>query len=236
MGSVLVKDDCFVFFDMDDTLIEWTVSWSDAFVQAAGSVGVTVHPAKSLAALKRAFTTFYHDCIEEHAKSGDERAFWLDYDGRVLESLGVTSGLAEAREQVVDLLMQPGSRRLYVEVPEVLQALSEQGIKLGIITSRPLAEPDLTALGIRKYFHPLIDAFTAKSAKSKGHMFHLAAEVVEGISAWHVGDNYEDDVVRARSAGFRPVLVDRRGECDGLDCPKVRNLWELVTLLQEAKG
>jgi len=230
-----MTDHTFIFFDMDDTLIEWTVSWSETFVQAAGSVGVTVHPDESHAALERAFATVYHDCVEAHAESGDERAFWLDYDGRVLESLGVASGLRKATEQVVDLLTQPESRRLYAEVPEVLQTLSEQGIRLGIITSRPLAEPDLAALGIRGYFDPLIDAFAARSAKSQGHMFQLAAKVAEGKPAWHVGDSYEDDIVGARAVGFRPVLVDRRGESDGVDCPKVHGLQELVTLLQEAR-
>jgi len=224
-----------VFFDIDDTLIEWTVDWADAFVQAAGEVGVAVSPARSLEALDDAFSTFYQDCVREHAGSNHDRDFWLAYDGRVLETLGVKDGLKRATERVVDTLTRPGTRRLFEEVPDVLQTLSDSGFKLGIVTGRPLASPDLDALGIETYFHPIIDAFSARSSKSEGRMFRLAAEAAAkaGLPGWHVGDNYSDDILGARAAGLRPVLIDRRDEHGRKDCDRIRDLRELIPMLPE---
>ncbi len=226
---------CYVFFDVDDTLIEWTVSWVDAFVQAAGEVGVEIVPGDSLQALNTGFSTFYEEYVREHAETGDEMAFWRAYDGRILEMLGVRAELPRAAERVIQLLRHPDSRRLYAEVPEVLRALSDRGARLGIVSGRPRAGPDLAALGVLDYFTPVIDAFAARSAKTEGRMFHMAAEVAEaaGLPAWHVGDNYEGDVVGARGAGLRAVLVDRRDAHREAYCHRVRDLREVLELVGE---
>ena len=226
---------CYVFFYVDNTLIEWIVSWPDAFVQAAREVGVAVQPDECLAALTAAFSTFYSDLVHRHADDEDDRAFWLAYDGRVLETLGVKQGLRQATESVVELLTHPTSRRLFADVPDVLDSLSQTGAKLGIVTGRPRAEPDLEALGVRRYFHPLIDAFAARSGKDEGHMFHLAAQAAAASDApaWHVGDNYELDVIGARAAGLRPVLLDRTGAHQEVDCPRIESLFDLPSLLLE---
>jgi len=227
---------CYVFFDVDDTLIEWTVSWPEAFTHAAREVGVSVSPEESLAALKTAlFTGIYTDLIHDYADDEDDRAFWLAYDGRVLETLGVKQGLRQATERVVELLTHPASRRLFADVPGALDSLSQAGAKLGIVTGRPRAAPDLEALGVRRCFHPLIDAFAARSGKDEGHMFHLAAEAAAAhdAPAWHVGDNYDLDVLGARAAGLRPVLLDRTGAHEEVDCPRIESLSELPSLLLE---
>ena len=224
---------CYVFFDVDDTLIEWTVSWPEAFVRAAREVGVAVSPDASLAALNTALSTFYTDLVHRHADDEDDRGFWLAYDGRVLETLGVKRGLRQATERVVEILTHPDSRRLYADVPDVLRGLSHNGAKLGIITGRPRAAPDLEALGVRSYFHLLIDAFAARSGKDEGHMFHLAAEAAakDDVPAWHIGDSYHADVLGARAAGLRPVLLDRTGAHEEVDCPRIESLSELPSLL-----
>ena len=228
----------YVFFDVDDTLVEWTIDWVDAFVAAAREVGVEVAPERALAALNAALSTFYQDYVREHAKAEDDREFWLAYDGRVLETLGVKQGLRQATEQVVETLTRPGTRRLFEEVPEVLQTLADSGFRLGIVTGRPRAEPDLEALGVRGYFHPVIDAFSARSSKSEGHMFHLAAKAAAeaGLPGWHVGDNYREDVLGARAAGLRPVLVDRKNGNGHRDCDCVGDLRELIDVLMEEQG
>lgn len=225
---------CYIFFDVDDTLIEWTVSWRHAFAQAAGEVGIEVTADQAWNAVMNAFATYYNDCLAEHAASGNELAFWLHYDGRILADLGVPPGrVNQAAERVIDLLKRPQAIRLYDEVPEVLQALSERGMRLGIVTGRPKAEPDLSILGVREYFHPLIDAFSVGSSKTAGHMFFVAAETAAeaGLPAWHVGDNYDDDVLGARAAGIKPVLIDRRGSNASADCPRISDLRQLIPII-----
>jgi len=51
-----------------------------------------------------------------------------------------------------------------------------------------------------------------------------------------VGDIYHVDVVGARAAGIRPVLVDAGGLYGDADCPRVRSLSELAAHLAPAGG
>ena len=47
-------------------------------------------------------------------------------------------------------------------------------------------------------------------------------------STIHVGDIYQVDVVGARAAGIRPVLLDESDLHPGVDCDRVASLDELV--------
>lgn len=223
----------FIFFDVDDTLVQWNASWVDAFVAAAALVGVTVTPEQALDKLNAAFEGFYRDCIREHASRGDLDAFWSDYDGRILASMGVNHGLRRATAYVLERLSAPDAIQLYPEVPETLDALRQRCARLGIVTGRPRAAPDLERLGVIQHFDPIIDAFAAGGSKSEGRMFHLAAGAAadEGLPAWHVGDSYRDDVQGARAAGLRPVLVDRGNRRPEADCPRITDLRALLELL-----
>lgn len=226
----------YIFFDVDDTLVQWTTSWTDTFAQVAREAGVPATSQQALDALNLAFTTIYPESIKQHSPARDLHDFWVRYDGQVLALLGVEHDLDRHAERVVSLLQHPGSIRLYPEVPEVLEALVERGAQLGVVSGRPLAAPDLEALGVGHYFDPVIDAFAVGSAKSDGHMFRLAAEVAAqaGRVGWHVGDSYTEDVQRARAAGLRPVLVDRRGRRPEADCPRLPDLRSLPEVVAPA--
>ena len=216
----------YIFFDVDHTLVEWTVSWASVFAQVAREAGVEVSPERAVEELERAFGTAYDELVRKHAVTSDERAFWLEYDGHVLSLLGVEGDTGEHAGKVVELLARPRSVRLFPEVQDSLESLRASGARLGIVTARPLAGPDLEALGVRHYFDPVIDAFHAGGAKRGGRMFQLAAKhaAEAGRAAWHVGDSYEDDVEGARSAGLLPILVDRDQRHQVADCPRVADL------------
>ena len=226
----------YIFFDVDDTLIEWVNKWDDAFVEAARSVGVEADAERALKALERAMATLYEECVQEHHAGGDLKAFWLDYDSRVLEMLGAGERSREAAARVGELLTQPDAMRLYSEVSEVLELLSAGGARLGIVTARPQAAPDLERLGVAGYFDPILDAFSVGSAKAEGRMFRMAAEAAgeSGRVGWHVGDKYGSDVVGARAAGLRPVLVDRCGAHPDADCARIEDLRELLEIIASA--
>lgn len=223
----------YVFFDVDDTLVEWTTSWRDVFARVAREAGVKVTRDQASEALNFAFTTLYPRSVRNRAPETDEQEFWVEYDGQILALLGVKQDLRRHAERVIALVREPGAIRLYPEAAEVLETLAASGARMGIVSGRPVAGPDLELLGVRRYFDPVIDAFAAASAKSDGAMFRLAAEVAAGCgrTAWHVGDYYQDDVEGARAAGLRPVLVDRAGRYPQADCPRLADLRGLPALL-----
>lgn len=224
---------CYIFFDVDDTLVEWTVSWREVFARVAAEAGVEATVEQAEEALTEAFTTFYGDTIRQYAAGGDLREFWVDYDGRILALLGVKNDLRRHAERVVDLLQRPDNIRLYPEAREVLERLAGAGARLGIVTGRPQAGPDLEMLGVRHYFDPVIDAFGAAGIKAEGEVFARAARAAAecGCQAWHVGDHYDDDVTAPRRAGLRPVLVDRRNAHPEADCPRITDLRQLLEIV-----
>jgi putative hydrolase of the HAD superfamily len=225
----------YVFFDVDDTLVEWTTSWRQVFAQVAREAGAEVTEEQAWEALNFAFTKLYPEFVRTHAPRGDLDEFWVAYDAEILALLGVKEDRRRWAERVIALVQQPGCIRLYPEVSEVLETLAAMGARLGIVSGRPAAAPDLELLGVRRYFDPVIDAFAAASAKSEGAMFRLAAEAAarSGRVAWHVGDYYEDDVEGARAAGLRPVLVDRRNEHPHADCPRLPDLRGLPDIIMD---
>ena len=226
----------YVFFDVDDTLVEWTVRWEKVFAQAACEAGVEVTREQAWDAINTAFSTFYDDYLRKHSAAGDEQEFWLDYNGRILATLGVRSEPRRAAERVTEMLKRPDAIRLFPEVQEVLQTLAEKGARLGIITGRPRAGPDLEALGVRHHFDLILDALSAGETKVMGSvMFGRAAGEAEaaGMTAWHVGDSYEHDVEAAQAAGLRAVLVDRDGRHEEADCFRVEDLRALPEIIAE---
>jgi putative hydrolase of the HAD superfamily len=229
----------YVFFDVDHTLVQRTVSLLAAFVRAARETGVSATREQAAQALEVAYSAYYYgDCIRRHCRRGDEDAFWLDYDGHILELMGVTEGLEQATQNVVEALEDPGGTRLYPEVREVLESLAASGVRLGVVTNRPRAEPHLSRFGIAHYFNPMIDAFSAGCSKDEGRMFDMAAAVAAeaACTGWYVGDSYEEDVQGARAARLRPVLVDREGRCEGSDCERVEDLRGLLSVLRVGEG
>ena len=73
-----------------------------------------------------------------------------------------------------------------------------------------------------------------KSAKPDPHIFNytLAAVGVSAEEVVHVGDTYEADVIGARNAGIRPILIDRDGTQKLADGTRqFENLSELPALI-----
>jgi len=224
----------YIFFDVDDTLVQWRASWTEVFALAAKEAGVDVNSDQAFDEINTAFSTFYSDYLSKHSTTGDEEEFWLDYDGRILGMLGVRNDPRRAAARVTELLKRPDAIQLFPEVPEVLDALKDGGARLGIITGRPVAAGDLEALGVLHYFDLVLDGLSAGEAKRVGSViFDPAVEAVSaaGAEGWHVGDSYEHDVQAALAAGLRGVLVDRRGERPDADCDRITDLRGLLDLL-----
>ena len=125
---------------------------------------------------------------------------------------------------------------LYDDTVPVLQHLRNEGFKLAIVSNwdTPL-DPLMERLGIADYFDIIVASHDARvqSAKPDSHIFEytLAAVGVSAEEAVHVGDTYEADIIGARNAGIRPILIDRDGTRAGRWKETIRDLSELPELL-----
>ncbi len=83
----------------------------------------------------------------------------------------------------------------------------------------------------------ILDSFEEGVEKPDPRIFELALEraAARAATTAHVGDLYNVDVVGARAAGLRPVLVDPAGLYPGADCTRVVSLTALADAI-EADG
>ncbi len=156
-----------------------------------------------------------------------------------LAALGVRDYLDQMTWELLQSehsLFAASAAMLYDDTVPTLEHLRDAGFKLAIVSNwdTPL-DPLTERLGIAHYFDIIVASHDTRvlSAKPDPHIFNytLAAVDVSAAEAVHVGDTYEADIVGARNAGIRPILIDRDGTQTGKWDETIRSLSELPKLL-----
>lgn len=198
----------FVFFDLDGTLLQSTVAFRAVFVDVLNRHGVAI-TMERLEAIVLSCWPWYEAGVVAHR--GDELAFWQGFNTEVCRAAGAGERAGELGLVVTETFRGRDTPRLYPDVIPCLDTLQAAGYALGIITARPDASRLLAPLGIGDRFQVVVDAFTCGSAKQDAASYHHAVRQagVAPAQAVHVGDEIERDILPARDAGMRAVLLDR---------------------------
>jgi putative hydrolase of the HAD superfamily len=123
-------------------------------------------------------------------------------------------------------------------VPTVLDALTARGLKLVVVSNaNGTLRNHMQRLGLDRRFHTVLDSCDEGVEKPDPRLFEIALTRSGSRAATtiHVGDLYEIDVVGARAAGLRGVLLDEAGLYDDADCPRIRSLSELVGAVENGQ-
>jgi HAD superfamily hydrolase (TIGR01509 family) len=119
-----------------------------------------------------------------------------------------------------------------------LRALRARGLRLTIVSNaNGLLAALCQRIGLTGAFDCLLDSHEHGVEKPDPRFFEIALEH-SGASrdtTIHVGDLYQVDVVGARAAGLRGVLLDAAGLYPDADCPRVRSLPELVRRIERGE-
>jgi HAD superfamily hydrolase (TIGR01509 family) len=166
----------------------------------------------------------------------DQSRSWLYFDS-VLTHAGVT--LSEATDAALAELRDYHARwNLWESVPEevvpCLERFREMGLRRVVISNANGTLRDhFRRLGLAAYFDHLLDSHDEGVEKPDPRIFQVALERsgARPETTLHVGDFYHVDVLGARAAGLRAVLLDAAGLYDGVDCPRVASLTELAETL-----
>ncbi len=164
---------------------------------------------------------------------------WLYFD-LILDELGIERS-AGAAEALQELHAYHQASNLWELVPdEVVPALArlrDRGLRLTVVSNangrlRTLLE----RLHLAASFDCMLDSHEEGVEKPDPRLFEiaLARSGAARDSTIHVGDLYQVDVVGARAAGLRGVLLDPQGLYEDADCPRVRSLADLAD--QVARG
>ena len=218
-----------VFLDAGGVLIYpnwWRIS------EALAKHGVTVTPE----ALMRADPIARRELDDMRVIGGttDASRGWLFFDlvlahAGTARSEGTASALAE-------LHAYHTASNLWEYVPPdvvpALEALRARGLRLVVVSNANgtlLAHMD--RIGMTARFDVILDSADEGVEKPDPRFFEiaLARSSAHRETTIHVGDLYYVDVMGARGAGLRGVLLDEADLRPDADCPRIRSLAELVT-------
>jgi len=206
---------------------------------ALGDRGVEADPAVLRRAEPQVKKELDHP-PREGAATDEERGFL--YFNLLLRHAGIPRSSATDLA-LLELKAWHDEHCLWDEVPEgvgeALGRLRGAGVPLSVISnSNGTVRRLLERLGFLEHFEVVVDSAVEGVEKPDPGIFRIALErtgVAPG-DAVYAGDIYSIDVVGARAAGLRPVLVDEGGLYPDADCPRVRSLVELAAHLAPGGG
>jgi HAD superfamily hydrolase (TIGR01509 family) len=158
---------------------------------------------------------------------------WLFFD-LILEHAGVQRSAATAAA-LTELHAYHQANNLWELVPDgvrpALAALRDHGLTLVVVSNaNGTLRAHLDRIGLASHVDIVIDSQDEGVEKPDPRLFQIALERAGARpdSTIHVGDLYQVDVVGARAAGLRGILLDETGLHPDADCDRVASLAELV--------
>jgi putative hydrolase of the HAD superfamily len=227
-----------VFFDLYQTLVHYQPSQEELEAAALKSLGIETtaealrHPM--LTANEFIYNQFAKKNLSQRSRE-DLMALYSEYQRIVLKEAGIAADektilrlLGMMQQAKMDLI-------LFDDVIPALDGLKKRGLTIGLISN---IEQNMTAalekLGLAARLDIVVTSQDAGFTKPQPEIFQYALNKsgVKPTDAVYVGDQYQVDMVGAKSAGIQGVLIDRDDYYkEQLDCPKIKTLGEIVNYL-----
>ena len=161
------------------------------------------------------------------------------FDG-ILDSTGVPRSPARAAA-LLEIYAYHMEHNLWERVPgdaaPALERLKGLGVKLAVVSNaNGVLQRAFERTGLERFFDAICDSFVEGIEKPDPRFFALALERTHSRAeaTLHVGDLYHVDVVGARRAGLRAMLMDPHELYGSFDVDRVRTLAELAGRVEAA--
>ena len=220
-----------VLFDAAETLFTTRGSVGEIYGSIARKYGSTTPASEIQAAFARQF---------QHSgplNKANEKEWWKDVVHRVFSEVGMVRDFDRFFDEVYDTFRDSDGWVLFPETREVLEALKARDIRLGVVSnfdSRIYSV--MRSLKILAFFDAVTISSEAGYAKPHPEIFKTALQSL-GAAADHtllVGDSLTDDVLAAKAAGVRAVLLDRNARHKEVTTVRrISDLREVFSLLRD---
>lgn len=224
-----------VFFDLYHTLVRYEPPREELQARALKEFGIEVTPEVFRRPLFIADEFIYQEISRSplRRRSKEEQmALYVQYQRIVLREAGIEAtdalvmGLLSKMRQF-DMKLVP-----FEDVMPALTELKNRGIILGLISN---IERDILPLlhktGLQSLLDVVVTSQDAGVNKPHPEIFlkALRRARVKASETIYVGDQYQVDVVGAKKAGMKAILLDRSGYSTEIsDCPKIKSLTEIL--------
>ena len=229
-----------VFFDLYFTLICYDPPQEEIESGLLHKFGIEASAEKLRQPLTKANDYIYREIAKKPLtrRSKEEvMALYAQFHRNVLKDAGI-----EAGENVVMGLLNGALQAqakmklaLYNDVIPTLDALKKRGLKVGLISNieRNMSGA-LNELGLSAKLDVVVTSQDAGANKPQPEIFRFALQKagVRPEEAAYIGDQYQIDVLGARGAGMKGILIDRAGNHESVtDCPRLKSLDEVIRYL-----
>jgi putative hydrolase of the HAD superfamily len=229
----------YIFLDAGYTLFSANPSPSAFYYQVCTRHGIDITKEQMVEAMRGAWIEKVLPELSDpdadlSCSDEEDKQWWWSYDREVFRRIGIPAERQKAIfEEIYPFFSDPSAWELYPDTIESLEKFKSERFSLAIVSNwNSSLKKVVDGLNLGDYFEFLIASAEAGSKKPSPKIFHLALEQagVEPSRAVHVGDTYQADVLGARRAGIRGIMLDRRGG-EHKDHEVIRKLGELYPLL-----
>lgn len=228
-----------IIFDLDGTLRHSRPSANDGLLDYAIELGVEDLPENRPQAARWAhhYWAQSQEMVSDKQSFPDEDLFWENYCRRNLIAYGCSTAQAHELAPKIWYIMKkeynPGDW-VPPDVPGTLSDLQLAGFRLAMLSNRSSNyDEQLETLGLARYFEFALAAGEVGVWKPDPEIFLFALLRLgtQPNETLYVGDNYYADVVGARRAGLRPILIDSDGTFPDAECTIIQNVGDLCKIL-----
>ncbi len=210
-----------VTFDCAETLLG--VDWRPAplAVGCLDALGLAHDPVTAEAAYDAILRSRYPE-FRELNRTRDEKTvdcFWRNLTEDWLEQIGLSQELAPAVGAEADRrIFGPETQvfELFDDVRPCLDRLRRDGYRLAVVSNWDISlHRSLREFGLYDYFDVVVASMEEGVEKPDPALFEVALGrmKVSADETLHVGDNPLDDLIGAKRAGMRCLLIDRSQPC-----------------------
>jgi len=224
-----------VFIDVGNTLLYEKPSRFEIYAEGARRRGRDVTDGEMMEMMRRAHRELPRS-IGGAFRYTDP---WFEsYIDRIFHRyLGIARDeLGAVHEELFGRFSEPGTFAMHAGGDELLADLARRNLRIGVVSNWSTRLPTLLErMGIARRIDFVLCSAIERAEKPDAAIFERALELagVEPHEALHAGDDFEKDVLGARRAGIRAVLVDHAGAHEHGEVPRVRNLDELRELIAQ---
>jgi len=227
-----------VFFDFYNTLATHDPPREQTYANVCAEIGIKVETKALFKSLPAADMLWRDENTRKHLdqRSPEEKLeFYTEYAHRILTGAGAKVSRDVALQVLAKLQKYNWTYKIYDDSLPALKDLKKRGFTIGLISN---VVQDMNSvydeLGLKSFLTFKVTSAEVGYDKPHPEIFQAALNKAKAKpqEAIHVGDQYDLDIIGAKSVGINAVLIDRNNHFTEIkDCPRIQSLTQITEFL-----
>lgn len=202
-----------ITFDATNTILKFYISPWKIYAKVAEDHGYRVHEEE----IKKHFISTYKVLAKKHPNFGKESILWQNWwrevvQGTFKDTIKDTYHLKCITNDLIEDYKSPKCWSPAEGASDLLEYLKSRYSNLGVVSNfDPRLHEILQKLNLSSYFNFVLTSYELGYSKPDNKIFEAAIKhsQLEVLSSecLHIGDDYENDYMGAKKAGWHAILI-----------------------------